>query len=293
MRRWADIGQWASGYGPTPTVSPFADQGAFGFQAGDANLYRYVGNDPTNAVDPSGLEKADTTRVDFDKQYGVPTGVFHWPFKAPEAPKDLNLYTKVDMQWEIKKGDDKPQKGNYRFWFQGFVPSSTLDFNLWPKHGSHRGPDNKITTWPVFNGETRKDRDEQLDAYLRESLDLTKTSGTLTVRLEYRAYKKPAAEKFEPKFEEMGGACEVPTMQANKTGKTGMVSRAPNRMRLFLRGKYPWLSEEPKIWDNDPESKYVIEMTYTWNWSSKEFGKYTIKYPGKDPLTGTTPYPKK
>ena len=28
-----------------------------GFAAGDTNLYRYVGNDPTNATDPSGLEQ--------------------------------------------------------------------------------------------------------------------------------------------------------------------------------------------------------------------------------------------
>lgn len=30
-----------------------------GFDAGDANLRRYVGNSPTNATDPSGLEEAD------------------------------------------------------------------------------------------------------------------------------------------------------------------------------------------------------------------------------------------
>lgn len=27
-----------------------------GFEAGDANFYRYVGDDPTNATDPSGLK---------------------------------------------------------------------------------------------------------------------------------------------------------------------------------------------------------------------------------------------
>lgn len=32
-----------------------ADQIPLGFAAGDANLYRYVGNNPTNATDPSGL----------------------------------------------------------------------------------------------------------------------------------------------------------------------------------------------------------------------------------------------
>jgi len=31
-------------------------QDPIGFAGGDANLYRYVGNSPTNATDPSGLE---------------------------------------------------------------------------------------------------------------------------------------------------------------------------------------------------------------------------------------------
>ena len=33
-----------------------------GFEAGDANLYRYVGNGPTNATDPTGLEQRDDFR---------------------------------------------------------------------------------------------------------------------------------------------------------------------------------------------------------------------------------------
>jgi RHS repeat-associated protein len=44
--RWYDpsSGRWAS-------LDPL------GFDAGDANLYRYVGNSPTNATDPSGLNR--------------------------------------------------------------------------------------------------------------------------------------------------------------------------------------------------------------------------------------------
>jgi hypothetical protein len=37
-------------------VRLLASQGALGYNAGDANLYRYVGNSPTNVTDPSGLE---------------------------------------------------------------------------------------------------------------------------------------------------------------------------------------------------------------------------------------------
>ena len=45
LNRWYDpnLGKWIS-------------QDPIGFAAGDANLYRYVGNSPPNATDPSGLE---------------------------------------------------------------------------------------------------------------------------------------------------------------------------------------------------------------------------------------------
>ncbi len=36
-------------------IRAVAGQGPLGFKAGDVNLYRYVGNNPTNMVDPSGL----------------------------------------------------------------------------------------------------------------------------------------------------------------------------------------------------------------------------------------------
>lgn len=40
------------------TVSRMASASPLGFQAGDENLYRFVGNSPTNFTDPSGLEVA-------------------------------------------------------------------------------------------------------------------------------------------------------------------------------------------------------------------------------------------
>jgi hypothetical protein len=41
-----------------------------GFQAGDTNLYRFVGNDATNEVDPTGLQ--GKSRYDFEFQNGTP-----------------------------------------------------------------------------------------------------------------------------------------------------------------------------------------------------------------------------
>lgn len=50
-----------------------------GFRAGDENLYRYVGNSPTNAVDPWGLEA--------EKIVGKVTEIL--PEKKPKPLKDL------------------------------------------------------------------------------------------------------------------------------------------------------------------------------------------------------------
>jgi hypothetical protein len=41
----------------SPTLGRFITKDPSGFQAGDVNLYRFVGNNPTNATDPSGLQE--------------------------------------------------------------------------------------------------------------------------------------------------------------------------------------------------------------------------------------------
>ena len=40
-----------------PTIGRWFSEDPIGFEGGDANLYRYVGNMPTMYVDPSGLEE--------------------------------------------------------------------------------------------------------------------------------------------------------------------------------------------------------------------------------------------
>jgi len=44
-----------------PTSGRFISQDPSGFSAGDANLYRYTGNSPTNATDPTGLDESAPT----------------------------------------------------------------------------------------------------------------------------------------------------------------------------------------------------------------------------------------
>jgi RHS repeat-associated protein len=46
-----------------PSTGRFTSPDPLGFDAGDANLYRYVGNDPVNAVDPSGHANEELRRA--------------------------------------------------------------------------------------------------------------------------------------------------------------------------------------------------------------------------------------
>jgi RHS repeat-associated protein len=45
----------------SPTIGRFGSEDPLGFSGGDANLYRYVDNSPTNAVDPSGFQGQPVT----------------------------------------------------------------------------------------------------------------------------------------------------------------------------------------------------------------------------------------
>jgi len=46
-----------------PLAGRFLQEDPEGFAAGDANLYRYVGNGPTNATDPSGLQEHKPIKI--------------------------------------------------------------------------------------------------------------------------------------------------------------------------------------------------------------------------------------
>jgi hypothetical protein len=57
-----------------PKIGRWTSQDPIGFEAGDPNLYRYVGNNPSNDVDPTGLE----TPTHMNGHYPGGEGP-HWP----------------------------------------------------------------------------------------------------------------------------------------------------------------------------------------------------------------------
>ena len=57
-----------------PTIGRWTTEDPIAFEGGDANLYRYVGNSPTNATDPTGLFQLPDARLgrkltDDEKKY--------------------------------------------------------------------------------------------------------------------------------------------------------------------------------------------------------------------------------
>jgi hypothetical protein len=65
-----------------PSVGRWLEQDPIGFEAGDANLYRYVHNDPTNGKDPSGLKVVK--------------------LQVPLPGKDLILYLPVPNDMDVQ-----------------------------------------------------------------------------------------------------------------------------------------------------------------------------------------------
>jgi RHS repeat-associated protein len=50
-----------------PATGRFLSRDPIGFEAGDANLFRYVGNGPTNGIDPSGLAEKPPVKMGRDR----------------------------------------------------------------------------------------------------------------------------------------------------------------------------------------------------------------------------------
>ncbi len=83
-----------------PSTGRFLSEDPLSFAAGDSNLYRYVGNNPVNRIDPSGLLPPDP------------------PFAINEAERDAEKAAKVERKSTIL-GIDFTQPPE---WWESFVP---------------------------------------------------------------------------------------------------------------------------------------------------------------------------
>jgi hypothetical protein len=101
-----------------PTTGRWLTEDPSGFDAGDANLYRYVGNGPTNAIDPEGLQAVDD-RVWDDKarritiEGGEPVRENRRPQLAVEPRVDSRVIVGGERigRVEIRKGVSTTVRG--------------------------------------------------------------------------------------------------------------------------------------------------------------------------------------
>ena len=114
-------------------------QAPCGFDAGDGDLYRYVGNDPTNATDPTGLDPNVKPVPVFPPKAGN-YGAFIWPIKW-SLDKDASSGTimqridvKVNIMQKGANGGIGPAPWGLRFKGGGQI------FKHW------------YETWQVTNG---------------------------------------------------------------------------------------------------------------------------------------------
>jgi RHS repeat-associated protein len=114
-----------------PSVGRFETADPLGFSAGDANFYRFVGNGPTNAIDPTGSLRDfgdffKQLRADADKAGDKLT-------RANDIADDMqNLATAIKDELEL------PKCSAYKLtdWWEGYEPRLRLDlFNFGEARG--------------------------------------------------------------------------------------------------------------------------------------------------------------
>jgi RHS repeat-associated protein len=96
-----------------PVTGRWTSQDPMGFGAGDANLYRYVGNDPTNETDPSGL--THLSYVSVTPPVLGKFGAFVWPIKwRVDNDRAIGaIMQRIDLDWNITGYPRDPNKGSF------------------------------------------------------------------------------------------------------------------------------------------------------------------------------------
>ena len=88
-----------------PLLGRFLQKDPVGYTAGDINLYRYVGNNPVNLVDPLGLEaekgRKGSMTLRFMRIFGPPTVILKWKRGSSGVTQEyLDYLYAIDPEYE-------------------------------------------------------------------------------------------------------------------------------------------------------------------------------------------------
>ncbi len=93
-----------------PSTGRFISQDPIGFDAGDANLYRYVGNDPMNNTDPTGEEEQSTLspKLINNLPRGWEVGSTVGPRSCIDCHNPFTSRTNIPL-WNVRNGSMQPE----------------------------------------------------------------------------------------------------------------------------------------------------------------------------------------
>ncbi|OWK34780.1 RHS repeat-associated core domain-containing protein [Fimbriiglobus ruber] len=279
-----------------PSLGRWLTEDPVGYDAGDPNLYRFVGNDPTDLVDPSGLAPEAKSGIkikvvqgqDTQGQHTYPTATANWSIDGmPALPANLTYVTLVDMKWKIgtcdkcdKKGETTAE-GGYKMWFAGVDVYSKPKggVNLGPKHGGQNefnNGNNKVAGYPSFENQA------QLDQYLANSFGVQGTQGTLSITVTVRGFSGLQLAGFNPKLKkEYAGPTESPGSMPNPGARPAggvwpSVPTMPNRLRDWRpRQLADWTDQPPPFWGGKNDFEYSQSATLTWDYCGDKLNSET------------------
>ncbi len=138
----------------TAAIGRWTSQDPIGFDAGDKNLYRYVGNDPTNLADPNGLKPKKVTIVKTQGKDPLTgqDGAYAWPVRfvldsgatGGKKPDDYGGYViqEVKADLTVDYADPKLIPEGTEIWWDG---RSMFSIGK---------PVHYLEVWPVQKGQT-------------------------------------------------------------------------------------------------------------------------------------------
>jgi len=97
-----------------PSVGRWMEVDPIGFMAGDLDLYRYLGNNPTNGTDPSGLQAQQQPNRELQTYAGKEEPIRNHTFDIPGGQGSVWIYKNVGLI--NRKGQDRG-KGWIQFSF--------------------------------------------------------------------------------------------------------------------------------------------------------------------------------